>query len=396
LCIVSGIGFSMGLTPVVGAFCGQGRPARAGLALRMALVADGLVALLLMGVMGIVYLQLDRLGQPDELLPLIRPYYLIVWASLLPVMLFNGFKQFTDGLTFASYGMWMMLGGNVLNIVGNWLLINGVGPFPEWGLAGAGVSTLFSRVVMVIACVFLVGYGSRFRIHRVGLFRAPWEGALLRRLMQLGAPMALQSGMETAAFSLSAVMVGWLGTMALAAHQVMISISTIPFMIYCGVGSAVAVRVSYCHGQGDLAGVRCTARAGLILMVCLEVVLASLLFLLRHMVGGWFTESTEVASMVALLFIPFTLYQFGDGLQINYANALRGIADVRPLVAIAFVAYFLVSLPAGYFMGFLCGWGLVGIWMAFPLGLTMAGVLMGWRFRASLRGRRRGPRQDGV
>ena len=104
------------------------------------------------------------------------------------------------------------------------------------------------------------------------------------------------------------------------------------------------------------------------------------IFLLRHQLGGWFSDSQAVSVTVAQLIIPFIVYQFGDGLQINFANALRGIADVKPMMYIAFIAYFIISLPVGYFCGFVMGWGVVGVWMAFPFGLTSAGLMLWWRF----------------
>lgn len=113
----------------------------------------------------------------------------------------------------------------------------------------------------------------------------------------------------------------------------------------------------------------------------MEVVLLSIVFSLRDQVGGWFTDSTEVATAVSALFFPFLIYQFGDGLQINFANALRGISDVKPMMVIAFISYFVISLPVGYLCGFVLGWGLVGVWMAFPFGLTSAGLMLWLRFR---------------
>lgn len=381
LCIIFSTGFSYGLTPLVGAFYGNRRYVEAGQALRCSLVANTLVALLLTAVMYVVYLNVGRLGQPEELLPLIRPYYLVLLASLVFVMLFNGFKQFTDGITDTKTAMWILLGGNALNIVGNYILINGKLGFPELGLLGAGLSTLFSRIVMVVVFAWIVLSGHRFRRYRVGLLRRPWSRFLFRRLNALGWPVGLQMGMETASFSLSTVMVGWLGIIALASHQIMITISQFTFMMFYGMGAAVAVRVSNFKGQGDILNVRRSAYAGFHLILCMEVVLLSIVFALRGEVGGWFTDSPEVSVMVASLFLPFLVYQFGDGLQINFANALRGISDVKPMMFIAFIAYFLISLPVGYFCGFVLDWGITGVWMAFPFGLTSAGIMLWLRFR---------------
>ena len=387
LAVVTGIGFSMGLTPVVGALCGQKRLEDAGLALRCSIKANSGVGILLTLLALLLYLFIDQLGQPDELLPLIRPYYLIVSATLLPVMWFNSGKQFTDGIALTRYGMWILLSGNGLNILGNWLLINGIGPFPELGLQGAGISTLFSRLAMVAAYVIILSRGERFAPFRIGLFSRKHrqeKRQLFRRLCLLGFPMAMQSGMETASFSLTAIMVGWLGTVALASHQIMCTISQFNFMMYLGLGTAVSIRISHFHGQGDTVNVKQTASAGLHLMLVLEVILSLILIVMHKEIGGWFTDSPEVTAMVASLFVVFIAYQFGDGLQINYANALRGIADVKVLVLIAFIAYFIISLPASYLFAFPLGFGLPGVWMGFPFGLTSAGLMLWWRFRRKL------------
>lgn len=383
LCIIFSTGFSYGLTPIVGAFYGNRRFAEAGQALRCSLVVNVLVSLLLTLIMAILYFFIDRLEQPEELLPLIKPYYLVLLASLAFVMLFNGFKQFTDGITDTKTAMWILLFGNALNIVGNYILINGKLGVPELGLLGAGISTLFSRIVMVLIFAVIVLRSRRFIRYRIGFLRWGWSKPLFKQLNALGWPVGLQMGMETASFSLSTIMVGWLpsGKIALASHQIMLTISQFTFMIFYGIGAAVAVRVSNFKGQDDMQNVRRSAYAGYHLILCTGVVLLSIVFSLRDYLGGWFTDSAAVTTAVSALFLPFLIYQFGDGLQIAFANALRGISDVKPMMLIAFVSYFVISLPVGYLCGFIFGWGLTGVWMAFPFGLTTAGLLLWMRFR---------------
>ena len=384
LAIITGTGFSYGLTPVVGGLFGRSELPQAGQALRCSLLANTMAAVVMMAVLGVLYLNIGNIGQPEELLPYMRPYYMVLFASLPFVMLFNAFKQFTDSITETRTSMWILLTGNLLNILGNYLLIYGKMGLPEMGVVGAGVSTLVSRVLMVaiFAAVFLIR--RKFRPYREGFFALGWSRALTLRLSSLGTPIALEMGMETASFSLSIIMVGWLGTIALASHQVMITISQFTFMVYYGLGAAVAVRTSYFYGQGDRENTRHVVAAGLRLMILLEVVLGGIIFLLRNHIGSWFTDSSEVSAGVVSLMVPFFIYQFGDGLQINYANAMRGIADVKPLMVIAFIAFFVISLPVGYFCGFVLRLGLVGVWMAFPFGLTSAGVMMWWRFRRKI------------
>lgn len=381
LVIITATGFSYGLTPIVGGLFGREELPQAGRALRCALLANLMAGAIMMAALGILYFNIGNIGQPKELLPYIKPYYLVLLASIPFVMLFNAFKQFTDSITETRTSMWILLSGNLLNIIGNYVLIYGKVGMPEMGVVGAGVATLLSRVVMVALFLFVFLSRKKMRPYREGFFVLGWSRQLVRRLVSLGTPIALEMGMETASFSLSIIMVGWLGTIALASHQVMITISQFTFMVYYGLGAAVAVRTSYFNGQDDRDNVCHTVVAGLQVMVALELLLSGIIFLLRNHIGGWFTDSAEVSSTVISLMVPFFIYQFGDGLQINYANALRGIADVKPLMVIAFIAFFVISLPVGYFCGFVLNFGLVGVWMAFPFGLTSAGVMMWYRFK---------------
>ena len=196
-----------------------------------------------------------------ELLPLIKPYYLVLLASLPFVCLFNVFKQFADGITDTALSMWVLIGGNILNIFGNWVLIYGQLGAPELGLTGAGLSTLASRVVMAVAMMVVFFSRRKYRAYAQGFLRGRINRADFRQLNLLGWPIALQMGMETSAFSLTSIIVGWIGTTALAAHQVMLTISQVGFMVYYGIGAAAAVRISNAMGQRDYRAARGNAYA---------------------------------------------------------------------------------------------------------------------------------------
>ena len=187
--------------------------------------------------------------------------------------------------------------------------------------------------------------------------------------------------METASFSLSAIMIGWLGSMELAAHQIVVTVSTIGYMIYYGMGAAIAIRVSNFKGQKDMKNVRRTANAGFHIITTLAIIASLLFYSLRNTMGGWFTDNIEANKLITMLVPLLIAYQLGDGMQITFANALRGISDVKPMMVIAFIAYFIIALPVGYLCGFVFGWGLSGVWMAFPFGLFSAGILLYMRFK---------------
>lgn len=383
--LIAGMGFSYGLTPVVGALLGQGNCHLIGGKLKNSLVANALMASALMAVMAVLFVFMDSLGLPHKLVPLMRPYLLVLTLSVLPQMMFNAFKQFADGLQDTRLPMWVLLGGNVMNIVGNWLLIYGIGPLPEMGLLGAGISTLLSRVAMWMVMLLIFRCSKRYAEHRDCYDQSHVERASLRELTHMGLPVMLQMGMESASFSLSAFYIGWLGSTELAAHQIVITISQLCFMLFYGMAAAVAIAVSYFRGKGRIADSRNVAFAGLHLTWIMGTMLAVPIFLFRHHLGGLFTDNAEVSVMVASLIVPLCVYQYSDAMQCVFANALRGMADVKPMVWIAFIAYFLVSLPLGYLFGFPCHWGITGVWWAFPFGLTTAGVLYMLRFLHSSR-----------
>jgi len=385
LVIVFSTGFSYGLTPVVGGAFGRGERKSVGGMLKNALILNGAVALGLTLLMWLLYINIHRLGQPEELLPLMRPYYMVLLASLVPVLLFNAFRQFSEGVTDTLTPMYIMIGGNVLNILLNWLLIYGHWGLPELGLLGAGIATLISRILMVLVFALIFVMCRRYREYRTGFAESSVQKGQMGLLMRLGMPVGLQMGMETASFSLSTVMVGWLGTVALAAHQVMITVGQLGFMLYYGMAAAVAVRISNFHGQGNVGAIRNTASTGFGIILFMAAAVSIVLLLAKDNIGYLFSDSDQVAVMVAQLVLPFVIYQLGDGMQCNYSNALRGISDVKMVMLYAFIAYFVVSLPAAYIFGFIFDWGLTGIWLSFPLGLTTAGLLFRNRFNKTLR-----------
>ena len=385
LVFVSYMGFTYGLTPIIGKLYGEERTDCIGQKVRNSFFANMLTGAIFTAVLILLYLNLAHIGQPEELLSLIRPYFLVNLASVLFMGIFFTMKQFLDGIGKTKVAMWAMIGGNVVNILGNWVLIYGVAGFPELGLLGAGISTLVSRILMALAMVSIVIAGKSFREYRHDLIHSSLNKADFKEMNRLGWPVALQLGMESAAFTLSCVMVGWLGTIPLAAHQVMITLSQLFYLVLSGMAAALAIRVSHFMGQKDYAAVRRNAYDGLRLNLLFSLCMGIPVFLLRHQIGGWFNDNAEVQAYVSVLIILMMIYQFGDGLQYTFANALRGIACVKPMVLYAFIAYFVISLPLGYTLGFTCGMGILGIWIAFPFGLTIAGEMYRRRFEKELK-----------
>ena len=382
--IIFGTGFSFALTPLVGENLARDKRYVVSAWLKNGIVANFLLSLVLMAVLTVIYFNIHRFGQPEELLPLIRPYFLVSMISVVFIMLSNSFRQFVEGITDPSISMWILISGNLLNIVGNYVLIYGNLGFPEMGLIGAGWSTMFSRVFMFVMFVLVFLFRPSYKAYRKGFKRMWVLPNRLIRITKLGVPIALQQGLEAVTFSLTAIMVGWLTmntTENMAAHQVVIAISTISFTTYLGLGSATAIRTSFYKGANDWVQVRKTTVAGIHLGLIVSAITCLALYIFRNEISFVFSDNEMVSQIVISILPILMLYQFVDGAQIVLANALRGLSDVKPIMWISFITNFLIAIPAGYILGFVLDMGIKGIWFAYPIGFLFSVALLGLRAR---------------
>lgn len=385
LLIMTELGFAAGMTPIIGSHNGRGDVASVGLTLRNGLVVNGLIGLASVVLLAVVYALLGHFGQEPELLPLIRPYFVIVGISTLFSLGFNTLKQFTDGICRPVVSMVFLLLGNVVNIFGNWVLIYGKLGFPEMGLVGAGISTLFSRILIFAAFLLYILFSKSLRQYASAIKEAVLSLAEMKSIFTVGYPVAIQMALETSSFTFAAVMAGWLGVIELAAHQVVITISQLFFLMMQGLSFALSILVSNACGRGDYKGVQEYAGKGYGMIVCISATLSVLLYIFRYQAAGVFTDSPEVSAMAVSLFFVLFAYQFGDGLQLCFANVLRGLQDVKPIMKVAFVSYYIIAIPVAYLLGFKTSLGLLGIWLGFPVGLTIAGVFFFLRYRSDMR-----------
>lgn len=380
LAFIFGMGFSYGLTPIIGGLNAGKEYRKAGETLKNSLFINFIVGVMLSLLMLLLLLNIDILKQPEELMPYIIPYYILQLFSVIFAMLFNSFKQFSDGTTDTVTPMYIMLGANVLNIIGNYFLIYGKCGVPEMGLTGAGISTLVSRILTFVVFCFLFARREKYKEFLAGFKEGVINRLNLSNLVRLGFPVGLLMGVETGSFSLSVIMMGWIGSTALAAHQVLGVFTTLGFMVYYGIAAAVTIRVSIFKGYNDWLNIRQASFAGLHLIMGATVLFVLFIITFHNNMGALFTPEQDVVAMVALLSWSVVLYQFGDGLQILFANALRGIADVKYMAYCAFICHFGLALPIGYICGFILNWGAIGIWCGFPVSLTTLGILLWRRF----------------
>lgn len=373
--ILASVGFTYGITPLAGALFGRGKKEDIGAVVRRGLNINILFTVLMTVVMGALYFFLDRLGQPEELLPLIRPYYLIVLAGMIPVAVFNVFAQWSYAVNDSRTPMWIILAANALNVFLNWLLIYGNWGMPEMGLTGAGIATLAARLLCP-AVMLVIFFTSRRNLgYRAGWRRRDLHPVSVRKFWQTSLPTSLQMAFETGAFSLSAVMAGWIGKIELASFQSIVIVGTLGFCIYYSLGAAIAAKVANAISakSGTRRQMRRVAFAGYRIMLVLMTFSSLVFIFFGRDLMGIFSEDPAVIAVSSSLILPLVLYQLGDATQITFANALRGTSNVMPILWIAFFSYLVLGLPSTYILAFTCGLGLWGIVLSFSVSLFTAG-----------------------
>lgn len=379
------IGFTYGITPLVGTLFSQKRHDAIGSLLRNALFLNLLFALLVVVAMSVMYTYIDQLGQPGELLPLIRPYYLLYLAGVVPVALFNVFAQFLYALNRTAPPMWITLCANVINIIGNLVLIYGFCGFPELGLTGAGIATLISRFFCLLAIVAYFFMSDSLDAYRKGYRIGKISRQSLRSLLATSWPVAMQMALESGSFSVAALMAGWIGAIALASFQIIVMLGTLGFCIYYSIAAAVSVLVANAAGIGNRPLMRHIAWSGYHILLVLATCSSLIFIFFGHGIIHQFTDDLSVIKLSLTLILPLVLYQYCDATQINFANALRGTSHVMPMMWIAFVSYAVVGVPVTYLLAFTAGLGTYGIVLSFSASLFIAASLFTYYFLKNTR-----------
>lgn len=384
------IGFASGITPLVGALYSRGDSHSVGVTLRGGLQVNILTSLGFTAIMGALYFFLDRFGQSEELLPLIRSYYLIILATLLPMAVFNCCQQTANGTTDTATPMWMILGANVINIAGNYVLINGRLGFPELGLVGAGLSTLTARYAAMTGIIIFILLSRRYRPYLRGLREASGETAAVRRqVWSTSYPVMIQSGVECFLWSFGAIVSGWFGKIQLAAYQVVNTIAQLGFMTYLSFGVATSIRVANYTGLRDIRGMVRITSAGMHLNLLLATIASAIFFIGGAHLIHVFTPDTEVIAVALGLIAPLILYQYGDAVQLTYVNALRGTAEVKPLLWISVVSYIIVGVPLLLLLAKGLDMKNLGVYYSFSGALIVASLLLRHAFFKALRKKER-------
>lgn len=380
--MVFGIGFTQGLTPHVGQSFGKGEHQKVSSLLKNSIVLNTITAFLLAALMFGVGGVMNLMGQTEQVVLYGKEYYNILLYSLVPFLIFFGLRQFSEGIGITKYAMYITLIANLLNIFLNWVLIYGHFGFEAMGVRGAALATLISRIVMLILFAYIfvkLDCYKKYIFH----FKTPFINlTLMLKVLKTSIPLSLQNLVEITAFSLSAIMVGWLGVVPLASHQVAMSMSSFSFMIALGIGAAATIRVSHQYGYGDYKSMRIAGFASIHLSVVLMALCGIAYIVFRNYIPIIYTQDPLVREMAATLLIMSALFQVFDAMQLASLACLRALADVKIPLVFSIISYYLVSLPMGYFFGFTLSMGPVGVWIGLLLGLAFAGILFMSRFNS--------------
>ena len=329
---------------------------------------------------------LFHLGQDVEVATLGVPYLQIMGWSILPMMMFIGIKQFTDGLERTRTAMMLSLAALPINIFINWLLVYGNWGFPRLELTGAGYGTLITRVFILAAFVVVLVVHPFFKRY-IALRKNQWnlKMSTIRELLHIGVPSSLQAAMESGAFAVSGIIIGTLGAIQLAAHQIALSCASFAFMISWGLAQGGSIRISNAWGRNNWKDIRIIGKSTFLSGVLYGIVGVLFFIFTKNALPRVFNDDPAVLALAAVLMLYAALFQISDATQAIGVGLLRGIKDVKvPTVLIA-IAYWVVGIPMGCLMAFVFKMGAAGMWIGFVSGLTFSSVFLNRRFSKIIR-----------
>lgn len=381
LVLVIGIGLAQGLTPLIAQENGRNNKAACGRLLSAGLAINfisGLILFLLI-YFGCV-LALNHLGQSPAVIVQAKPFLILMGFSIIPLMVFYTFKQFAEGLGFTKQAMMISIWGNVLNICLGVIFVKGMFGIAPMGVRGVGFSTLIDRSVMAIVMSVYVFRSKHFKEYLSGFALFRISKKICQKIMSIGLPVAVQYTFEVSAFSGAAILIGTIGDVELAAHQVAINLASLTFMAASGVAAAAAIRSGNFFGAKDYFKLRKSALANYHIVLVIMSCTAIIFMFANHFIPWIYTTDVNVVNLTAQLLTIAALFQLFDGTQVVGLGILRGIGDVKIPAFITFIAYWIIGLPVGYLLGIQLKLGATGIWYGLTLGLMVASILLYFRF----------------
>lgn len=380
----AGMGIALCITPLVGKRFGGCRLESIALCLKHLKAINILTALTQLAVLTLIWILMPYMGQPDEVVEIAQCYFPILFISIFPAQMFTGYKQFIEGLQNTKIPMTISLIGNMMNIVLNYVLIYGFWFVEPIGVNGAAWSTLISRIFMWVAISIVVRRIDLSSKYFTLAKQIKFSFKIFRRILHLGIPIGGQMVVECIAFAFGGIMMGWIGTSEIAAHEIVMTFTSLTYLMASGISSAITIRVSLFNGQRDYFAVRQNSLAALQLAVMFMGVTAIMFVTLRNIIPSLIIDSPSAVNVASGLMIIAGAFQLFDGLQVTTLGILRGAGDISFPAMISGVAYIATCLPIGFLLSFVFDFGANGIWIGYLIGLALASFLLLSRFRRKI------------
>jgi multidrug resistance protein, MATE family len=331
-------------------------------------------------VLFILSLQFHWFGQDGGVEKKAREFLMIIAISAIPLMIFAAARNFTDGLSIMRPAMWCTFIAVFVNIFLNWILIHGKFGFPAWGLNGAGVATLLTRILIAFLLISYIFYHKYLRSLTIGLSLKDSSKKGVHKILLLGLPSGMQYFFEVAAFSGANIIIGWIGTKQLAAHQIAISLASITYMVALGIANGGSIRVGNAFGTKDWAQVKMVGNATFILAIGFMLMSCVSFLIFKLPLSQLYIDEEKVLDIATKLLIIAAFFQLFDGIQVVGLGVLRGVNDVHIPTGITLFAYWIVGLPLGYFLAIPLKLGAEGMWIGLSFGLIVSAALLSLRF----------------
>ena len=382
LVLVLGLGISYGLTPLIAQENGRKNYDECG-----RLLSNSLLINITMGIVLYLFIHfgtlliIDHIGQSPDVVAYAKPYLSYLGLSILPLMIFQTFKQFAEGLGFTKQAMYISIWGNAINILIGIILVKGMFGITPMGVKGVGISTLIDRMLMATVMSFYVFRSVNFKKYLKTFSLTLIDKVRSIKILKIGTPVALQYSFEISAFSGAAILIGTIGAVEQASHQVAINLASTTYMLASGIASAATIKTGTYLGKNDLLDLRRSAIASYHVIIAFMSVTAIFFICANNILPFIYTEDMAVVQIAAQLLIIAGFFQLFDGTQVVGLGVLRGIGDVNVPTIITFIAYWIIGIPLAYLLGITLKLGVNGIWYGLTFGLLTASVLLFFRFQ---------------
>lgn len=380
LIFVVGLGISFAISPLIAIAVGAQKHEECNSILKNGLILNTITGLIITLILffgaDIIY----YLDQPRDVAVQAVQYLRIVSFSAIPMMIFQTYRQFIEGFSIMRPAMVITIAANISNAFGNWVLIFGKFGLPELDLNGAGISTLLNRILMAIVMVHYVMRSKRFSSYESSFTFTGYNPLVIKRILRIGLPSGIQYFFEVGAFSCTAIIIGWLGTKQLAAHQIALNLASVTYMAATGISAAAAIRVGSKVGKKNIPETRKAGFSAILLTMGMMAVFGISFILFNHLLPRFYINDSEVVEIAAGLLVIAAFFQIADGTQAVGLGVLRGLTDAKMPTIITFIAYWVLGLPSGYILAFNFHLGVYGIWLGFIVGLYASASMLTIRF----------------